>query len=190
MTPEEIKEVLQQHALWLEDNSKGKKAELNGANLRGANLRGADLRGAHLIEAKLSGANLSNASLSGASLFGAELRGADLQGADLTYAYLIGADLRCANLTSTDITGTKLSEAHFNCTKGIRYAVLSFAGLGEMSRQWLLVEQDGKPVFHIGCFKGTQAGLKRSIVRGPKKYRASRTRAMEMLLEMYEFSKP
>ena len=190
MTPEEIKEVLQQHALWLEDNSKGKKAELNGANLRGANLRGADLRGAHLIEAKLSGANLSNASLSGASLFGAELRGADLQGADLTYAYLIGADLRCANLTSTDITGTKLSEAHFNCTKGIRYAVLSFAGLGEMSRQWLLVEQDGKPVFHIGCFCGSAQELLQRIESGPSEHRASRTDAMYTLLRLYAYSAP
>ena len=160
MTPEEIKEVLQQHVLWLEDNSKGKRADLRGVNLNSANLYGANLSGANL-----SGANLSGTNLSGANLNGADLSGADLSGADL-------------------------SGAKFDRTKGIRYAVLSFSGLGKMSRQWLLVEQNGKPVFHIGCFCGSEKELREQIRSGSDKYVASRTRAMEMLLEMYEFSKP
>ena len=189
MTPEALKEVLQQHALWLEDNSKGKKAKLSGADLSCANLRGADLSCAdlscaNLFGVNLTGANLRGADLSCANLFGVNLTGANLRGADLSCADLFGV-----NLTGANITGTKLSEAKFNCTKGIRYAVLSFAGLGQMSRQWLLVEQDGEPIFHIGCFCGSENELRKEIERGPEMYRASRTRALEMLLEMYEFSK-
>ena len=98
MTKEKLKEVLEQHKLWLEDSSQGNKANLRDANLshadlryanlRYANLSGAklshtDLRYAKLRDADLSGANLSDANLSGANLRDAKLRGADLSGADL-----------------------------------------------------------------------------------------------------------
>lgn len=39
----DIKEILVQHALWLNDNTQGKRANLSGANLRGANLSDANL---------------------------------------------------------------------------------------------------------------------------------------------------
>ena len=190
MTPEALKEVLQQHALWLEAKSKGKRAELSGVDLSGVNLSGVNLSVAYLTGANLSGVNLSNAGLRVAYLRGANLTGADLSGADLKGADLTGVNLSDANLTGADITGTKLSEAHFNYTKGIRYAVLSFAGLGEMSRQWLLVEQGGKPVFHIGCFCGSEDELLQRIEREPGEYEASRLDALDMLLRMYAYSKP
>ena len=38
-----IKEILENHALWLTDSPKGIKANLEGANLKGANLEGAIL---------------------------------------------------------------------------------------------------------------------------------------------------
>ena len=175
MTSESIQEMLQQHALWFEDNSKGKRADLRGANLTGVDLRCA---------------NLSGADLTGANLIGANLRGANLRGANLSLADLRGANLRGANLRGANLTGALLSEAKFNCTRGVRYAVLSFAGLGEASRQWLLVEQNGKPVFHIGCFCGNEVELRKQIQSGQDKYRASRTRALEVLLGLYEFSEP
>ena len=40
MNNEELKTMLADHAEWLEDNSKGKRANLRGANLEGAYLRG------------------------------------------------------------------------------------------------------------------------------------------------------
>ena len=46
-TDKELDKVLKQHALWLDDRSKGECANLWCANLRGANLSGADLRGAN-----------------------------------------------------------------------------------------------------------------------------------------------
>ena len=45
MTSAEIKQVLELHKKWLQDDG-GERANLCGANLCGANLRGADLRGA------------------------------------------------------------------------------------------------------------------------------------------------
>ena len=64
----DLKQILELHKKWLNNEDGGKRA-----NLRGADLRGADL----------SGANLSGANLSGADLSRANLRRADLRDADL-----------------------------------------------------------------------------------------------------------
>ena len=57
MNPQELKEVLDQHKLWLKGKG-GRRADLSGADLSGAdlcrtNLRGADLSGADLRRAHL-----------------------------------------------------------------------------------------------------------------------------------------
>nr|DAO27160.1 MAG TPA: pentapeptide repeat protein [Caudoviricetes sp.] len=77
MDNEKLKEILERHRKWLNDEDGGERADLRGANLRGANLRGADLREANLREADLYGANLY-----GADLYGANLREANLRGAE------------------------------------------------------------------------------------------------------------
>ena len=107
MKAEELKEILKKHAMWLNDEDGGERANLYGANLYGANLYGADLRGADLRDANLYGANLRGADLRGADLYGADLRGANLYGADLRGADLRGADLRGANLYGADLRGAK-----------------------------------------------------------------------------------
>lgn len=43
MTQTELKEILRKHALWLNGEPGGVRANLEGANLRGADLRGANL---------------------------------------------------------------------------------------------------------------------------------------------------
>ena len=68
MTQTELNKIIKEHELWLNDNTKGSRANLRGANLIGADLRradfsGADLEGANLIGAHLSGANLYVANL-------------------------------------------------------------------------------------------------------------------------------
>ncbi len=60
MTKEELTKILEDHKVWLDDNEKGKKADLSCANLRGADLRGANLSCANLYGANLSCANLYN----------------------------------------------------------------------------------------------------------------------------------
>ena len=93
MNKDELKTMLEQHRLWLEDNNSGKRANLQYADLQYASLQYADLRGANLQRADLEGADLRYASLQYA-----DMRGANLQYADLQYADLEGADLRYADL--------------------------------------------------------------------------------------------
>jgi len=87
MKPSELKDILDQHRLWLEsDGKQGKLANLRDANLQGAYLRDANLQGAYL-----RGTNLHGADIRGANLRYADLRVADLQGANLCGANLQGA---------------------------------------------------------------------------------------------------
>ena len=92
MDNEKLKEILERHRKWLNDEDGGERADLREANLRGANLRGA---------------NLCEANLYGADLYGANLRGANLRGADLYGANLYGADLREANLREANLREAK-----------------------------------------------------------------------------------
>ena len=77
MNADELKTILEQHKLWLEDNG-GERADLRWADLRGADLQGANLRRADLQRANLQCADLR----------WANLQLADLQGADLDYSCL------------------------------------------------------------------------------------------------------
>ena len=83
MDNEKLKEILERHRKWLNDEDGGERADLREANLRGANLRGANLYGADLYGANLRGANLRGADLYGANLYGADLREANLREANL-----------------------------------------------------------------------------------------------------------
>ena len=110
MNQDEIKEILDNHALWLTGDG-GERANLYGANLYGADLCRADLREANLCRADLYGANLYGANLYGANLYGANLHGADLRRADLREANLYGANLYGANLHEADLREADLCRA-------------------------------------------------------------------------------
>jgi hypothetical protein len=77
ISEEELKEILEEHKLWLEtrygDEVKGKCADLSNANLRYANLSNADLRYADLYNADLYNASLENADLENSNLYKANL---------------------------------------------------------------------------------------------------------------------
>ena len=88
MNKKELREILEKHKKWLNNEEGGKRADLRAADLSNADLRNADL----------SYADLSNADLSNADLRAADLRYADLSYADLRYADLRAADLSHANL--------------------------------------------------------------------------------------------
>ena len=88
-----IQEILEQHRLWLENSSIGKRANLSNVDLRYANLRYVDLRYANLSNVDLRYANLSNV----------DLRYANLRYVDLRYANLRYVDLRYANLSNATI---------------------------------------------------------------------------------------
>jgi hypothetical protein len=105
ITPDELKEYLRKHKLWVYGEDGGERADLSYADLSYANLRSADLK-----NADLKNANLRNADLSYADLRGANLRGADLRSADLRNVDLSCADLRNADLRDVDLRGVKYNE--------------------------------------------------------------------------------
>jgi hypothetical protein len=80
MTPDQLKEILCLHALWLAGNLKGVRA-----NLTGADLTGADLTYTNLTGANLTGADLTGADLTGAVGNGKELRSAQFDTWPLTW---------------------------------------------------------------------------------------------------------
>jgi uncharacterized protein YjbI with pentapeptide repeats len=135
MTPDEIKDVLEKHAKWLNNEEGGEKADLHGANLSGADLSDADLSGANLIGANLSvavlccadlrGANLRGANLIGANLSHADLHSANLSGADLSDADLYGADLRGADLDYSTGFSLRCKGSYFNASLKLIYQYLA-----------------------------------------------------------------
>ena len=60
ITTEQLKKVLDNHALWINNPKEGTRADLYGANLNGANLNGADLRGANFTVELKDAVNLRN----------------------------------------------------------------------------------------------------------------------------------
>ena len=96
MKASELKEILDQHKLWIE--SEGKQGavarllreNLVRANLTDANLRNVILNGSNITDADIRNANLTKADIRNTNLNGANLTGANLSGADLHNAYLHG----------------------------------------------------------------------------------------------------
>ncbi len=113
-TPDELKKVLDSHALYLKGDPNGARANLAGAYLADANLARANLTGAYLYGAYLYGANLTCAYLTGANLARANLTGANLAG-----AYLTGANLDKAVLAHRLITPTGAFEAYKQVRDGV-----------------------------------------------------------------------
>ena len=106
MTKDDLKKVLDDHALWLRGEG-GARANLRGADLRRADLQGADLQGADMRWADLQDTNLRGANLRRANLQDTNLRGADMRWADLQ-----GADLQDADLWSTVGNGGEVKSLH------------------------------------------------------------------------------
>lgn len=111
MNPDELREIVAAHRLWLQDCPGGKRADITGADLVDAYLRGADLSRANLEGADLTDADLTGATLVRADLTGADLRGATLVRADLTCASIVIADLRGASLGGASLGGANLADA-------------------------------------------------------------------------------
>ena len=111
MNKEELKEILEEHAKYLNGDPDGERADLCNANLRDANLLNTNLHGAYLLNTNLHGAYLRDANLRDANLFDANLHGADLHDADLCDVNLRDANLRDANLFDANLYGADLHDA-------------------------------------------------------------------------------
>ena len=162
ITSQDLPGILERHRKWLRSEDGGSRANLFRDDLSGANLSGADLSRADLSRANLSGADLSRANLSGADLSGANLFRADLSGADLSGANLSGA-----------VHG---------------WAKIAFAGHGECGRMLTAIrlKEGDEPRLFCGCFDGTSTELVEYIQKGKAEYRATRTKAMQCVLELLD----
>ena len=130
ISKEELKEKLELHRKWLNDEEGGVKLDLRNTNLTNIDLRCTDLRYANLSYADLSCANLKYVNLIHADLKGVDLEGTDLSYADLRYSYLgyadlSYADLRCADLRYADLNNSDLTNSD------LRYANLINANLSK-----------------------------------------------------------
>jgi hypothetical protein len=161
-TIDQIKEILELHKQWLNDEENGKRA-----NLYCANLSGADLYCANLYCADLYCANLSGADLYGANLRSANLSGADLSGANLYCANLSGANLRSANLSGANLSGANLSGAKYSETE-ILEKYLSIGPIGSRKDYLQVFVTDKQIVFKVGCFSGSCEEFKAQIKRTHK----------------------
>jgi hypothetical protein len=125
LTIEEIKEALEKHTLWLEDNNQGICAnfscidftktylnfsglDLRESNFSCANLKGYDFNGANLWNADLRYAILEGVNFEGANLQRINLQGANLHNANLSEAELFGANLYNANLQDVNFQNAEL----------------------------------------------------------------------------------
>ena len=131
MDNEKLKEILERHRKWLNNEDGGERANLYEADLYAADLREANLRGANLYEADLREANLYAANLRAADLYAADLREANLYEADLRAADLREADLREANLYEADLREANLYAADLREAKNIPFIPLACPERGE-----------------------------------------------------------
>jgi hypothetical protein len=115
-TKKQIEKILADHHKWLNDNEKGKRADLKYADLRYADLKYADMSNADLSNADLRYAVLSNADMSNADLSKADLRYAVLSNADLRYAKNIPDTAR---LRTQIVPETGSYEAWKKCKNGV-----------------------------------------------------------------------
>lgn len=123
--------MLEDHAKWTVDNSRGKRLVLEYAYAQDTDLRAVNLRNARLPDANFTDANLQGTDFSGADLRSANFTRADLRyanfkranlttcvfaNADARRAYFRNARLRRANLAHADFTDADLCYTDLSLT--------------------------------------------------------------------------
>lgn len=183
--------IAESETMSLKELVEANKHDLKYADLNNANLSGADLKSALLSNVDLSGADLTDACLDYATLTEADLSHAGLSaallcGVDLSYALLSNVDFIEADLTGADLDGATLNEANLSSSKGVTYADCSWHANGESVRRLLGVVINGEVRLFCGCLAGGVEEFREYIDNGNKRYRTSRTKALEFVLSCLE----
>lgn len=127
----ELTTILENHALWNQNSTIGKKACFRGLDLTEhqlaftgisfydvdfsyANLSGIDFCGCNLDDANFTGANLSNTHLCGAWLMGAKVKDADFTNADFYKAWVSGTHWKEALNLDKSVNFGKVRLADWN----------------------------------------------------------------------------
>ena len=160
---EELKNILELHKKWLNNEKGGKRADLSYVDLAGVDLTNVDLS-----YADLKGANLSYTKLINAKLKGTNLKDADLSYADLSCAKLINAKLINAKLIDTNLKDIDLKGANLYKTK-LFYAkvdnMISMENLGNKHRTAYYFYKEDRVI--CGCFDDTLEKFEEAV---SKKY--------------------
>lgn len=112
LTQDELNEIVKQHALWLEDPSKGVRADLSGYNLSELDFSGMDLS-----EAMLEGSFIHKAKMTRVNLSQAQMKESNFMDVDLTDAILDRVDMRASHLCHSILIRVHAEYANFDsCT--------------------------------------------------------------------------
>ena len=104
LTAEEVREMLEQHKLWLADRSQGKRFDARDCCLP--------------LEVHFDEQDLRMAIFTRAHCEDKSFRGADLRGADFRWANASRSDFRGANCARTDFSWANLYTSSFLGAKG------------------------------------------------------------------------
>jgi len=143
ITQEQLTLMLNNHALWLEDNTKGERFNGRDLDLSNTDLANVNLANAYLYNANLSDTDLANADLSGANLANAYLSRTNLSDAYLFDANLYNANLYNANLSRTNLSDAYLSDANLS-NANLSNANLYRADLLKIKNKFIFTFQIGK----------------------------------------------
>ena len=128
MNSDEIRVVLEQHKLWL-NNEGGEEAGLRGAGLQGADLQGADLQWA--------------------GLQGADLRGADLRRVEFDFSsfplWCGWAEFKCDPKLTYQLLA-HVCTLEFDNSEGIKELILPFAKKSHRAKDLGLVDLKATPI--------------------------------------------
>ena len=156
-----LKELLDNHKKWLNNEEGGKQLVLTGADLsyvslEGTNLRGADLEGANLENANLENADLENVYLENAYLRNANLYNSNLENVNLKHANLENANLGNANLRGVYLENANLRNIKFYSTdlyKVQRKDLFEVGNIGSRNDTTHYFIEDNRII--CGCFDNT-----------------------------------
>ncbi len=178
ITREELKKVLDDHKLWIDNHSEGKRADLAYTDLSGMDLRGVDLFAADLFRASLENTDLRGAYMAGCTLEGANLKGANL----------ISTDLEAANLGVTVLTDVKISEStNLAGVTGLERAEISFHGLGYVGEKMRVLKLLGEYVYFYNGEEFSERRLREHIEGSHEDLKDSLIFALETLKKALAF---
>lgn len=103
MSDTELRVILENHMEWIEDASKGERADFSNMDLSGADLRNLDLRGAVFNKTDLRSVDFRGSRIDYARFYMANMRGCNLSDVDLHNSIVSYVDLSYSNLTGSDL---------------------------------------------------------------------------------------
>ena len=177
-----LKQLIESHLKWLDDEETGKQLILEGADLRYANLIGVNLIGANLRRTDLKNADLENSDLYNANLENADLENVELENEDLRYAKLRYADLRYADLRYTNLENAKFYLTNLYKVKRDDLFGVSHIGSRDDTTHYFI--EDNRVI--CGCFDNT---LEKFINKVKDTYDKSSREYMEYMIAIDTFKR-